>query len=94
MKADIAKNSFHEGRNSSRLPTFSKEWIYMIRGSSDFMGLNYYTSRYVTMPDDAVKLNPYHGRDRNVKNIIDPEWKKSSSDHLYSVPQGFGDVLR
>lgn len=94
MITDIANNSLHEGRPKSRLPTFSKEWIDKIRGSSDFLGLNYYTSRYVSMPDDKVKANPYHSRDKNVKDHTKPEWKVAAAKHLYSVPKGFGDVLR
>lgn len=94
MIADIANNSLHEGRSESRLPTFSQEWIDKIRGSSDFLGLNYYTSRFVSMPDDTAKVKPYHRHDKNVKDHIKPEWKQSASAHLYSVPQGLGDVLR
>lgn len=94
MRDEIANNSRNEGRTRSRLPTFSKEWIEKIRGSSDFLGLNYYTSRYVVQPDDTVKVTPYFKKDRNVKEIVKPEWEQASSDHLYSVPKGLGDVLR
>lgn len=31
----------------SRLPKFTKEQSYMVKGSYDFLGLNYYTSNYV-----------------------------------------------
>lgn len=32
----------------SRLPRFSKDEIEMLRGSVDFIGLNHYSSRYLT----------------------------------------------
>lgn len=57
-------------------------------------GLNYYTSRMVSMPDETAKLKPYHKHDKNVKEDVKPHWKQAASGHLYSVPEGFGDVLR
>lgn len=39
MISKVANNSMKEGRTSSRLPTFSKEWIDKIRGSADFLGI-------------------------------------------------------
>lgn len=65
-----------------------------IRGTADFLGLNYYTSRFVEMAEQPVGVNPSYDRDRGLVEIIKPEWKLSASDWLYSVPQGFGDILR
>lgn len=90
----IAINSKREGRLYSRLPTFSKEWNDKIRGSADFMGLNYYTSRYVETPIEPEGRNPSHWHDRQIKEITKPEWKRAESDWLYSVPNGLGDILR
>lgn len=94
MISQIANNSKQEGRPSSRLPTFSKEWINTIRGSADFFGFNYYTSRFAAIPDQPIGENPSYQRDQNVKTIIKPEWKKSAWDAHYQVPQGLGDALR
>lgn len=94
MISKIANNSKHEGRPSSRLPTFSKEWIDKIRGSADFFGINYYTSRYVEEPAVPTGENPSHDRDRNLENIVKPEFKPSVLQWLYSYPKGLGDVLR
>lgn len=94
MIAHIAKNSENEGRLSSRLPTFCDNWIEKIRSSSDFFGLNYYTSRYVEVPTVSIGDNPSIIRDRMYERVVKPEWVQGGSDWLYSVPQGLGDILR
>lgn len=38
----------------SRLPKFSKHEVKLVKGSFDFLGLNYYTSNYAT---DAPELS-------------------------------------
>lgn len=94
MVKEIAKNSEREGRISSRLPTFSKRWIDTIRGSADFLGLNYYTSRYAKTPPQPPDEIPSFERDQNVQYVTKPEWKHTKPDWLYSVPSGLGDILR
>lgn len=92
MISQIGNNSAREGLSWSRLPTFSKEWIDKIRGSADFFGLNYYSSRYVETLNEPAGLVPsYHG-DRNLREIVSPTWTNSFG--FYSVPQGCGDMLR
>lgn len=94
MIEEIANNSLSEGRSSSRLPTFSKTWIDMIRGSADFLGLNYYTSRMVEKMDEPKGPSPSYLRDRKLIETTKPNWKHAVTDYLYSVPQGIGDILR
>lgn len=94
MITQIGKNSEKEGRLWSRLPEFSNDWIEKIRGSSDFFGLNYYTSRYVKISIEPIGDNPSIIRDRMYERVIKPEWIQSASGWLYSVPQGLGDILR
>lgn len=57
-------------------------------------GINYYTARYVGEPAEPIGENPSHFRDRNLDNIVKPEFKKSVLHWLYSYPKGIGDVLR
>lgn len=94
MIEQISMNSIQEGRNSSRLPTFSKQWIELICGSADFLGVNYYTSRFVEERQKPKGLSPSFDRDRNLNFNVKKEWKQASSDWLYSVPYGLGDLLR
>lgn len=84
----------NEGRSRSRLPTFSADWIERIRGSADFLGLNYYTSRIVELPLEPIGENPSIERDRKYEWKVRSEWKQAESEWLYSVPDGLGDVLR
>lgn len=95
MIAQIASNSIREGRDWSRLPMLSEQWIETIRGSADFFGLNYYTSRYVELVKETEDSNrPSFYQDTKLKYSVKPEWKKSKSSWLYSVPSGVGDILR
>lgn len=90
----IANNSKSEGRTRSRLPTFSPFWIEQIRGSADFFGINYYTSRYVEASQKPTGPNPSINRDRSYERIVKPEWVPSASEWLFSVPEGLRDILR
>lgn len=94
MTTQIASNSIREGRTWSRLPVFSEKWIETIKGSADFLGLNYYTARYVELLKTPEGINPSYERDIMMKSIVDPQWKRAASDWLYSVPMGIGDILR
>lgn len=93
MIAQIASNSFSEGRNQSRLPVLSKGWVRTIRGSADFLGLNYYTSRYVEPVKVPTGASPSYYGDTQLKFIIKPEWTRAKSWWLYSVPSGIRDLL-
>lgn len=95
MVEDISSNSVREGRARSRLPAMSSKWRSYIKGSADFLGLNYYTSRLV----DLVVVNdhissPSWAKDARLNMTVDPLWKQSKSVWLYSVPAGLGDILR
>lgn len=94
MITQIASNSIREGRTWSRLPIFSQKWIELIQGSADFLGLNYYTSRYVEQLKEPMGQKPSIYRDMMMNFTVKPEWKRSRSDWLYSVPSGMGDILR
>lgn len=94
MREQIDSSSVREGRKHSRLPTFSSYWIEHIRGSADFLGLNYYTSRYVELLKEPSGVNPSYDRDLMLNQTVKPEWKLANVFFLYSVPAGLGDLLR
>lgn len=60
----------------------------------DFLGLNYYTSRYVDMASEPIGIDPSYERDMGIKMMTKPEWKQSASNWLYSVPDGIADISR
>lgn len=94
MIEHIARNSKCEGFIHSRLPVFSKHWQHIIRGSADFLGLNYYTSRMVQALDKPDGPIPSFAWDMGVNQTVNSVWTGSAALWLYSVPQGLGDILR
>lgn len=95
MRTQIAGNSIREGRDRSRLPELSQEWIEIIRGSLDFLGINYYTSRIVsTLPQPPARRDPSFGYDERMDHKVKPEWKRAKSGWLFSVPTGMADLMR
>ncbi|XP_014233582.1 cytosolic beta-glucosidase-like [Trichogramma pretiosum] len=87
MKQIVAKRSEESGLNESRLPSFTREWISKIRGSSDYFGLNHYTSKLVEHDDSDES-------DQKLRLSYDPKWLDSESTWLKIVPFGIGDALR
>jgi beta-glucosidase/6-phospho-beta-glucosidase/beta-galactosidase len=95
MVDEINERSEKEGRPFSRLPEMSKEMREFIRGSADFLGFNYYSSRYVELNTSEYDptSQPTIYQDSRVVTSIDPSWKRAKSEWLYSVPQGLHDAL-
>ncbi|XP_011881185.1 PREDICTED: myrosinase 1-like, partial [Vollenhovia emeryi] len=91
MKTRIAESSKLDGFSKSILPEFSPEWVQYIKGTSDFFGLNHYTSRLV----ETVPRVPGHAwyDYSGVKASVDPSWPNTASD-LQVVPSGFREVLK
>ncbi|CAJ2639228.1 unnamed protein product [Trifolium pratense] len=79
-----------------RLPKFSRRQYLMVKGSYDFIGLNYYTGYYATnSPCQKVNLSAltdscstYTPKRNGV--LIGP---KAASDWLYIYPRGIQDLL-
>lgn len=94
MVEDIVSNSIREGRPWSRLPYMSHAQKQSIKGTADFFGLNYYTSRYVKVAEKPQGHQPSWEYDANLEYGVDPTWKRARSKWLYSVPQGLRDLLR
>ncbi|XP_057692182.1 lactase-like b isoform X2 [Corythoichthys intestinalis] len=94
MKDFIGRKSAQQGLGVSRLPTFSPQEKSYIKGTSDFLGISHFTTRYITQ-----KNNP-SGRgtssffmDRDLAELVDPQWPDPGSEWLYSVPWGFRRML-
>lgn len=50
MVENVAKQSMQEGLTKPRLQQFDDYWIQRIKGTSDFLGINHYTTFLVTGP--------------------------------------------
>ncbi|KAG7204724.1 hypothetical protein KM043_005138 [Ampulex compressa] len=92
MKTMISDMSRGQGYSWSRLPKLEPEWIEYIKGTSDFLALNHYTSMLIepgfTGPVPSIE------NDSGLSKSQDPSWKGSNSTWLKVVPKGFGDILR
>jgi len=71
-------------RVGDRLPEFTSQDIELIRGSSDFFGLNHYSTLYAShvREGEEVGLDPYGNggisEDQDVNLTSDPSWKKTA----------------
>lgn len=96
MVEEIAKRSAEEGRPFSRLPTMTDKQRLAIRGTSDFFGINYYTSSFIQINRDKIDVHeaPSWFIDSAIKESVDPTWKRASTLWLYSVPEGLHELLK
>ncbi|KAM7512045.1 hypothetical protein LguiB_010920 [Lonicera macranthoides] len=81
----------------SRLPQFSAEQSKKLKGSYDFLGLNYYTARYVTEGPKSNSKNLSYTTDSQVTFTTERDGKpigpKGGSDWLYIYPEGIQKLL-
>ncbi|XP_067646011.1 myrosinase 1 [Eurosta solidaginis] len=92
----IRNLSKEQGFTRTRLPEFTPEEIRMIRGSSDFFGINSYTTKRVTRNDHNNSGNfpvPSFSHDMGVIEDMDPNWTGSGSVWLKVVPKGMYNLL-
>lgn len=84
-------------RVGERLPKFSKNESLMIKGSYDFVGLNYYTAKYAAdapcQHENQTYFKDYCVNFTTVKNGV-PVGPKAASDWLYVYPQGIQELLQ
>ncbi|GFG30514.1 hypothetical protein Cfor_08137, partial [Coptotermes formosanus] len=89
MKEWLAKKSKEEGYSRSRLPSFTKEEIELVRGTWDYLGLNHYTVYFVRQGQDLL----YGLMDTGVVNMRDDKYATAASRWLQVVPWGFRKLL-
>lgn len=86
------------GRLGKRLPEFTEEEREMVLGSSDFFGLNHYTTMYASEPTDRALLeenvagNGGMISDAQVHLSVDPEWVQTQMEWSI-VPEGCRKLL-
>lgn len=75
-------------RCGDRLPSFTEEEKQLIKGTSEFFGLNHYSTAYVAAPKGQAKTLSIWGNvqaggyfdDQEVELIDDPRWGRSDMD--------------
>uniref|UniRef100_A0A914DI18 Beta-glucosidase n=1 Tax=Acrobeloides nanus TaxID=290746 RepID=A0A914DI18_9BILA len=99
MKERVWERSKLEGRVKSRLPEFSKEEIEKLKGSADFVGVNYYMGKLVRdrKPDEygANENTSVSELDAGVVTSSDPTWISIDPPHgwIYHNPHFLRGVL-
>lgn len=64
-----------------------------LHGASDFLGLGHFTTRYITERNYPSGQGPSYQNDRDLVELVDPNWPDLGSKWLYSVPWGFRRLL-
>ncbi|XP_073707118.1 lactase-like protein isoform X1 [Garra rufa] len=93
MKDFIGRKSAQQGLGTSRLPTFSSQEKSYIKGTSDFLGVGHFTTRYITQKSFPSNRGSTYFSDRDIAELVDPRWPDPGSEWLYSVPWGFRRLL-
>ncbi|CAL5016410.1 unnamed protein product [Urochloa decumbens] len=86
-----------KGLVGNRLPKFTKEQSDLVKGSFDFIGLNYYTTNYADRLPPSNGLNTSYSTDSQanltgVRNGV-PIGPRAASPWLYIYPEGFRELL-
>lgn len=92
VKAMVANASTSQGYNTSRLPEFTPEEITNIRKSSDFFGLNYYSSVRASNHQRATGIS--WDADSKTNLFSDLSWPPTSLSSVRVVPQGLKALLK
>jgi beta-galactosidase len=74
-----------------RLPEFSDDERALVLGSSDFFGLNHYTTMLASEPREAQGDGV--GEDQQVQLSVDPAWKQTQMGWSI-VPEGCRELLK
>ncbi|XP_028162180.1 myrosinase 1-like isoform X1 [Ostrinia furnacalis] len=95
VKEKVARKSAEQGFARSRLPDFTPEEIEYVRGTSDFFGLNHYSSYFVNMDEDTINSYavPSRADDIGVNVFKLNEWVLSEFSSTDYVPWGFYKLL-
>jgi len=87
MRSKIDEKSEAQGFPESRLPSFTEEESAMIAGSSDFLGINFYTSNIVYPKESDIEDVSYFA-DPDVAAEQHESWYVAASDWLKVTPWG------
>ncbi|CAG9566613.1 unnamed protein product [Danaus chrysippus] len=91
----IADKSAAQGFLRSRLPELSSTEVKFIQGTSDFFGLNHYSTYIVYRNESSPEIHPVptFGDDLDIIAYQLPEWKIGRSNITKYVPWGFQSLL-
>ncbi|XP_050512615.1 myrosinase 1-like isoform X4 [Diabrotica virgifera virgifera] len=93
MKSVIAKRSSLQGFSQSRLPEFTQDEVEYLKGTLDYLGLNYYTTSMARNAADKRRDVVSYDADSEVDTYQKEEWPKTASSWLRVVPWGLRKLL-
>ncbi|KAL4712819.1 hypothetical protein ACJJTC_011889 [Scirpophaga incertulas] len=93
MKEKIATKSAAQSFARSRLPEFTADEVALVKGSSDFLGLNHYTTYLVNNKTSDINSVPSYYDDLGGTRYQSEDWKAAASIWLKEVPSGFYNLL-
>lgn len=82
MRKRVALRSSQAGYTRSRLPNFTPQELEYIRGTLDFIGVNYYSTYLIADAEEAPLEETGYLSDARVVISQDPNWKGSQADWL------------
>ncbi|XLR05421.1 hypothetical protein S83_071619 [Arachis hypogaea] len=96
----LTKGDYPESMRSlvgSRLPKFSAEEVQIVKGSYDFIGINYYTTYYAAYSLDLTNAKPNFITDSHANLTTErngvPIGPRAASKWLYVYPKGIQQLL-
>ncbi|KAF5307525.1 hypothetical protein FQR65_LT06880 [Abscondita terminalis] len=93
MKTLVNDRSNKEGFAKSRLPTFTQEEIQLLKGSTDFLAINHYTT-YLAYHQNSEIGEPCSNKDNGAMYLQDSSWPSSNMNEFKSVPWGIRKILK
>ncbi|XP_069695523.1 myrosinase 1-like [Periplaneta americana] len=92
LKKWFAEKSKSNGYFRSCLPRFTEEEVEFVRGTWDYLGLNYYTTFLISA---GLHGHGVHIEDADLEVSHDPSWKTAgTSKWIKDTPWGFREVLK
>ncbi|KAJ8983484.1 hypothetical protein NQ317_014943 [Molorchus minor] len=89
----VGNRSQLEGFAQSRLPAFTQEQIDYIKGTSDYLALNHYSTAMVNGTSEAAIGDPSYGADMSVLEWHKPEWPNNGSSWFYTYLSSCLDAI-
>ncbi|CAG9861428.1 unnamed protein product, partial [Phyllotreta striolata] len=93
VKDRVAERSKAEGLASSRLPAFTPEEIEFIKGTSDYIAINHYTSMMVANGVEGTYSKTDYNFDTRAVTSNHPDWDESFVGWAL-VPSGVRELLK
>ncbi|XP_013185165.1 myrosinase 1 [Amyelois transitella] len=95
VKRRVAERSKEQGFKKSRLPTFTKEEIVFIKGTSDFYGFNHYSTRFYTRNGFKSGMYPIPSYEDDLAAIYSyKDYKPAAIVHCTEIPEGMRLALK